>query len=237
MTAARRPASRLRRASISTFRRLAWLFARVVFRLRIENRPRLRGPFVVVANHASFADPILLGSALGSNPTFLMTMLHFRSAWLGWFYRWMRCIPLALRGSNKDAMRIAREALSRGEILALFPEGGISRDGAMVTGSPGAVSLVLGEDVPIVAAHIEGAHRAVPVGGWPRPTKVVVRFADPIRLDELVADIDPKDRRARLRVATARLMERIAKAGGVTSREADLGWLAPPPPPLAVSSP
>ncbi len=196
-------------------------FARVFFRLRIENPPRLGGPFVVVANHSSFADPVLLAVAMHRRITFMMTVLHFRSAFLGWFYRWNRAIPIAVRSSNKEPLRIARAVLARGEVLGIFPEGGLSRDGEMLLGSPGAISLVLGNDVPIVVAYIDGASRAVPVGGWPRPSRVTVRFADPISVEALL-DGASVDRRQRLRLATRAIMDRIAATGGVQSRES---WL------------
>ncbi|MBI5853115.1 MAG: 1-acyl-sn-glycerol-3-phosphate acyltransferase [Planctomycetes bacterium] len=206
-----------------TFRLLwvgSWLFARVWFRLRVVNPPRIRGPFVVVANHASFIDPVLLGVAMRQRVCYLMTVLHFRSPFLWWFYRWNRAIPIALRGSNRDPLRVARAVLARGEVLGIFPEGGLSRDGGMLLGNPGAVSLVLGDDVPIVAAHIDGAWAAFPAGGWPRPKRVTIRFADPIRIDELLPAT--ADRRQRLRHATRAIMDRIAATGAVQSRES---WL------------
>ncbi|MFO1053529.1 MAG: lysophospholipid acyltransferase family protein [Planctomycetota bacterium] len=208
--------------TVWVFRTFAWLVVRVCFGLRVVNPPRIDGPFVLVANHASFLDPILLGVAAGQRVYFMMTTLHFRSPMLGWFYRWVRCIPIALRGSNREPLRIARRVLERGDVLAVFPEGGISRDGAMLCGSPGAVSLVLDDDVPIIAAHIEGAAAAMPPGRLPRPARVTVRFADPIRIDELLAQQGPIDRRQRLRAATRAIMDRIAATGGVQSRE---GWL------------
>ena len=214
--AAERPASWLGRALYGSARALSKAAVRIVFRLRIENAPALDSSYVVVANHASFLDPILIGGALPRRATFLMTVLHFRSPLLGWFYRWMRCIPLALRGTNREPLRVARLVLGRGEVLAMFPEGGISRDGKMLCGSPGAVSLVLNQEVPIVAAHIEGAARLHPRG------RLTVRFADPILLDDLLREQGPIDRRQRLRVATRLIMDRIAATGGVVSREA---WL------------
>lgn len=209
--------------------RLFWLVVggvllRVLFRLKVENRPKVDGPFVLVANHGSFLDPLVLGAAQWRRITFMMTVLHFRSPRLGWFYRWQRAIPLAVRGTgNRAALRSARDVLKRGEVLGIFPEGGLSRDGGLFVGSPGAVSLVLAEDVPIVPCYIDGAGDALGLGGKLRFKRITVRFGDPLTRDELVAGAE--DRRARLRVATREIMDRIAKLGGIESREQTLDRL------------
>ena len=197
------------------------MLLRVLFRLKVENRPDVDGPFVLVANHGSFLDPLVLGAAQWRRITFMMTVLHFRSPKLGWFYRWQRAIPLAVRGTgNRAALSSARNVLKRGEVLGIFPEGGLSRDGGLFVGSPGAVSLVLAEDVPIVPCYIEGAGEALGIGDRLRLRKITIRFGDPMTRDELIADA--VDRRARLRVATRAIMDRSAARGGVESREATL---------------
>ena len=203
--------------------RLAWYFFgalfRVLFRFRIENPPQIDGPFVVVANHSSFLDPIFVALAVRPRVIFLMTVLHYRSPKLGWFYRWSRAIPLAVRGAgNRGALRAAKSVLRRGEALAVFPEGGLTRDGQPLTGSPGAVSLVLSEGVPIVPLWLDGAFEAMPIGRGPRWFRpVVARFGEPVDREALVAGAS--GRREQLRVATAEVMERIASLGGHPSRE------------------
>lgn len=208
--------------------RSVWLTAgptvRFVFRMRIVNAPTIDGAHVIVANHTSFLDPLLLGAAIGRPVTFLMTIAVFRSALLGWFYRAMRAIPLGLRGSgNRDALRAARSVLQRGERLAVFPEGGISRDGVPMLGNPGAVSLVLGQNVPIVPAFLDGARAALPAGArMPRLfTRVTVCFGDPIPHHALGGG-DDTPRRERLALATHQIMDSIARLGGTVSRES---WL------------
>lgn len=191
------------------------------FRLRIENRPRLRSAYVLAANHASYLDPLLLGAASRRRIAFLMTELIYRSPWTGWFYRWNGALPVSVRGGNRDALRAARTVLQQGRVLGVFPEGGISRDGGLLLGSPGAVSLVLQEKVAVVPVGIVGAHAALPAHGrFPWPRKVVIRFGDPIPHEELAsAGVGRKDR---LQAATRKIMERIAALTGTTAREVEL---------------
>lgn len=201
------------------FRTLLWCSVRIWFRLRVENRPRMGGAYVLVANHASFLDPMLLGLALPRRVVFMMTEVHWRSPLLGWFYRWNRAIPLSARGGNRVPLRAARDVLRQGRLLGIFPEGGLSRDGELLLGSPGAVSLVLGESVPIVPVGIIGANRAMPVGAaLPRPCKVTVRFGAPIEPEEL-AQLMPDDRKKRLQTATELIMQRIAALTHQVPRE------------------
>ena len=152
----------------------------------------------------------------------MMTDVYYRSPRSRWFYRFFRAIPVAVRGSNRDALRAARETLDRGEVLTIFPEGGLSRDGLPFLGSPGAVALVLGKDVPVVPAAIVGAFDALPVyRRFPRPRRITVRFGDPIPAAELAGE-KGGDRKARLAQATERIMRAIASLHGVQAREDEL---------------
>lgn len=198
------------------------LFARLWFRMRIEGAPPRRGAYVVAANHASFLDPLLLGTAVPRRVAFLMAAVVWRSPALGWFYRWNRTIPLAATGGNREAIRAARSVLQQGRVLGIFPEGGVSRDGLPLLGNPGAVSLVLNEEVPIVPVGIVGAYDALPPGkAWPRPRRVTIRFGRPISHAELDA-VAGTERRLRLQAATRLIMERIAELTGQPARETEL---------------
>ncbi len=109
--------------------------------------------------------------------------------------------------------------LQQGRVLGIFPEGGLSRDGLPMLGNPGAVSLVLQENVPIVPVGIVGAHDAFAPGArWPRPRRITIRFGAPIAPAELDA-LGGGDRRQRLREATTTIMRRIAALTGHLARE------------------
>ena len=192
--------------------RFLWLTVgigcRLWFRIRVVGRPTLKGGYVIAVNHSSFLDPILLSSVCWRRITFMMTVIVFRSPWLGWFYRSQRAIPLEVRGGNRDALRAARAVLARGEVLGIFPEGGISRDGELMLGSPGAVSLGLSGGVPIVPVAILGAHDAFPPGaGFPRFRRVTIVFGEPIDPEAIGVGAN---RRERLAIATEQIMAKIA---------------------------
>jgi 1-acyl-sn-glycerol-3-phosphate acyltransferase len=202
----------------------AWLFAnaffRVYFRYRVVDRPRLSGPFVVVANHTSFLDPVLVGAGLHRRCAFMMTELFYRSPRFHPLYRFFRSIPVSVRGGNRDALRAARDVLARGDVIGVFPEGALSRDGELFLGNPGAVALVLAEGVPVVPAGIVGAHDAFGVHRkFPRPKRVEIRFGTPIPAAELTGP-EGAGRKQRLSHATERIMSAIAELSEQQPREA-----------------
>jgi 1-acyl-sn-glycerol-3-phosphate acyltransferase len=200
------------------------IFMRVYFRWRIYNQPRLEGGYVVVANHQSFLDPLVLGAATRESVVFLINRASYRSPLLGWFYRLYRTIPVDLRGNNRAALRESHAALDAGEVVGVFPEGGITRDGGLLLGNPGAVALVLRKNVSVVPVGLVGVRAALPYGsGFPRPRRIEVRFGDPIPAAELMGG---EDRKARLAQATERIMREIARLSGQQSREDQLAGLS-----------
>ena len=200
------------------FRFCVRVVLRVGFRHRIEGAPPQNGGFVLAANHASFLDPVILGSSVSQRVIFLMTETVWRSRTAGWFYRWNRAIPLSTRGGNREALRAARSVLKQDRVVGIFPEGGLSRDGLPMLGSPGAVALVLNEGLPIVPVGIVGAAEVLPSGArWPRLRRVTVRYGAPIMPAELDALGD--GRRERLQNATTLIMRRIAELTGNAARE------------------
>ncbi|HIE69860.1 MAG TPA: 1-acyl-sn-glycerol-3-phosphate acyltransferase [Planctomycetes bacterium] len=95
-----RPSSRLDSAVFWVFHTVVRLFFRICFRFRIEGAPPKSGGYVLVANHTSFLDPLLLGASLRRRVVYLMTETVWRSKSTGWFYRWNRSITLSARGGN-----------------------------------------------------------------------------------------------------------------------------------------
>ena len=191
---------------------------RVYFGWRVEGGPPSSGGYVLAANHLSYLDPLVLGASVPRRVSYLMTETVWRSRSAGWFYRWMRAIPLSVRGGNREALRAARAVLRQQRVVGIFPEGGLSRDGQLMLGNPGAVSLVLNEGLPIVPVGIIGVAEALPIGAvFPRPVKICVRYGAPILPAEL--DALGGDRRERLQNATRLIMQRIADLTGQRARE------------------
>jgi 1-acyl-sn-glycerol-3-phosphate acyltransferase len=107
--------------------------------------------------------------------------------------------------------------LKQERVVCIFPEGGISRDGKLMLGSPGAVSLVLNEGLPIVPVGIVGSSDVMPASGGFRLRRITIRYGKPILPEEIAAL--GSDRKTRLRDATRLVMQRIAELVGQEARE------------------
>jgi 1-acyl-sn-glycerol-3-phosphate acyltransferase len=204
-------------ASFRLFHMVVGSLLRLLFRLRVDGRPPASGGYVLAANHSSFLDPLILGASLRRRVIYMMTETVWRSASSGWFYRWNRSIPLSARGGNREALRAARKVLKQERVVCIFPEGGISRDGKLMLGSPGAVSLVLNEGLPIVPVGIVGSSDVMPASGGFRFRRITIRYGKPILPEEIAAL--GSDRKTRLREATRLVMQRIAELVGQEARE------------------
>ena len=166
-----------------------WLPVRIYFRFRVTGRDRIpsRGALLVVANHCSFLDPFILGSAFPRRIRFFVLRRMYELMRLCWFYVGMGTIPVGGKEGDRKAIRSALRILGRGKIIGIFPEGSRSGDGNLGMGKMGSAYLAAKSNVPIVPAYISGAFEAMPPRCWfPRPTRIQVAFGRPIRFDPVV---------------------------------------------------
>ena len=161
---------------ISTGLHLAWWSAvrgylGVWHRLAVTGREHLpvRPPFVLVANHTSHLDALVLAATLSwrlrdrvfpiaAGDVFFQTPLAsaFAAGMLNALPMWRKkCGPRALEQLRR---RLVEEPCG----YIIFPEGGRSRDGAMLPFKPGLGMMVAGTDVPVVPCHLDGCHQALP---------------------------------------------------------------------------
>ncbi len=158
-----------------------------------------RGAVLVVCNHVAFVDPILMVAAARPRRCWIMAKEElYRSTPLAWWMSRCGAFPVRRATADRDAVRTARGILGRGEALLLFPEGGVSRDGVMRPGFPGAGSLALMEGVTVVPAAIWGTQLL--------KGPVRIRFGAPIDMSDLRTGPRP----GRNQAATERIVDAIA---------------------------
>lgn len=169
-------------------------YLKLYHRLDIVGRENIptEPPFVLVANHTSHLDALMLAAALparhrryvfpiSAGDVFFETRLAtaFSSMCLN-------ALPMWRKNAGRHAMGQLRDRLTAGDAgFIIFPEGTRSPDGHMQKFKPGLGMLVAGAAVPILPCHLSGAHAALPKGAafpHPRSLKVTVgpahRFAD-----------------------------------------------------------
>jgi 1-acyl-sn-glycerol-3-phosphate acyltransferase len=114
---------------------VAWVVSAIMYRFKVrgdDNIPTV-GAALLVCNHVSYVDAVLLMAASPRPIRFLMDHKIFKIPVLGWFFKLAKAIPIAPKSENEEiynkAFKCANEVLIDGELLAIFPEGGITKDG------------------------------------------------------------------------------------------------------------
>jgi len=147
------------------------------FRLRTEGRPNLPsgGPAILVANHASFLDPIFISLSVGRPVCFLVSQEYYEDRKLNWLLRTLGTIPVGGRNRFVRSFRRIADVLGRGGYIGIFPEGGITRDGGMKPFRNGAATIALRLGAPVVPIHVGGTYDALPRHAkWPRFVPVTI---------------------------------------------------------------
>lgn len=198
-------------------RRVARRAARVLFaligaRLQVEGAQRMyRGPAIVVANHASYLDGIILQGALP--PSFGFVIKREITSMPG-VHLLLRLIgsEFVERFSNtgrvRDARRLVRKARD-GEALAFFPEGTFDPHPGLKPFKLGAFAAASRAGIPVIPVVITGARGMLPAGSLlPRPGRLHVHIGAAIHAGEL----GELDARALLQLARERILERLEEA-------------------------
>ena len=135
---------------------IAWVASRLVYRFKVtgdENIP-VDGAAVLVCNHVSFVDAVLLMAASPRPIYFVMDHRIFKVPVLGWLFKLAKAIPIAPRKEDPAAYESAFEAsakvLREGDLLAIFPEGSITHDGKLQEFKGGIMRILERQPVPVV---------------------------------------------------------------------------------------
>jgi 1-acyl-sn-glycerol-3-phosphate acyltransferase len=188
------------------------LFCRVMFRVRsaVPSPVPLDGAVLLVANHSSYADPLILSATAGRPITYVIAHEVYRNPWLRWMFKMFRYIPVKRHCHDIAAVREMLRALDRGEVLGMFPEGGIDEH-YRAEGHRGVGYLALKTGAPIVPVGITW-EKARPVSLCKTlltPGQALVRYGTPFRLGSRSAG----DREV-MADATAKIMGAIRALAG-----------------------
>ena len=140
---------------------VAFILSRVIYRFRVRGDEHIpaTGAAIIACNHVSFIDAVLLMAASPRPIRFLMDHQLFNLPVLGTLFRLAKAIPVA---SQKDdpatyaaAFAEARQVLEQGDLLGIFPEGGITRDGGLQPFRPGIMKILATTPVPVVPTALQ----------------------------------------------------------------------------------
>ena len=141
---------------------LAWLLIHTMYRVRksgLEHVPD-EGGCIVVCNHVSYVDAIVIAACVRRPIRFIMDHRIFRIPVLNWLFRTMQAIPVASAREDaavkEAAFAAAAAALRAGEVVGIFPEGALTSDGEMHVFRPGVERMLADTPVPVVPMALSG---------------------------------------------------------------------------------
>lgn len=121
---------------------------------------KIKNGCVVICNHKSNWDPIILGHSILTQPVCYMAKEElFQNKVANFFLTRLHAIPVARGKSDMKAVKTGLNALKNGKILGIFPEGTRGDNGGLLPFEPGAALMALRAGVPVVPVYIEGNYK------------------------------------------------------------------------------
>ncbi|MGQ9458090.1 MAG: lysophospholipid acyltransferase family protein [Anaerolineae bacterium] len=197
---------KLARAILAVVLRLAM---RLLLRLEVEGLERIpaRGPVILIFNHITFLDPVILTGLLPRESAAMSKVENFSKPVVGLLLRIFGAFPVERGRVDRRALRRSLEVLERGGVLLIAPEGTRSRVPGLQEGKDGIAYVALQSGVSVIPVGIAGAERFSANLRNLRRTPVRVRVGRPFRL----VPKGPKVRRPELHEMTTEAMYELAK--------------------------
>jgi len=214
----------------ATLRHIAWWYVAQTFSFvwmaglyhhrawGVNNLPRT-GPLLLLSNHQSYLDPMIVGTGTYYRQFYAMARSTlFKNRIFGWMIGSINAIPIELGQSDISAMRQAIKVLKSKNALLIFPEGTRTPDGTTKAFASGTMLLIKRARPVVVPVAIEGAYAAWPKGrAAPKLTgRVGVEFGKPITAEELLAmgnEAGLEHVRQRIETMRLEIARRINSAG------------------------
>lgn len=141
---------------------LVWMLINTLYRIRRQDLRHIpdNGPALIVCNHVSFVDALILGGNIRRPVRFVMYHKIFRIPVLNFIFRTARAIPIAPAKEDPALMEQAFQdiaaALANGDVVGIFPEGALTRDGEIAPFRSGVERIVATTPVPVIPMALQG---------------------------------------------------------------------------------
>ncbi|TAJ51115.1 MAG: MFS transporter [Nevskiaceae bacterium] len=172
---------------------LVWMLINTLYRIRARGLQHIpeEGAVIVAGNHISFVDALIVGGSIRRPVRFVMYHKIFKIPVLNFIFRTARAIPIAPAKEDEALLKKAYEdidaALKNGEVVGIFPEGGLTPDGSIQEFKAGIERILARTPVPVVPFALRGLWESM----WSRRDSRLRRMRLPRRLRariELIAD-------------------------------------------------
>jgi 1-acyl-sn-glycerol-3-phosphate acyltransferase len=183
---------------------MIWILMHTMYRLRVRGLEKIpdEGACVLVCNHVSFVDALILGGSVRRPARFVMYYKIFKVPLLSWFFRTVKAIPIA--GMKEDPQMMERafdevsQCLKDGDVVVIFPEGALTADGEIAPFRQGIEHIIQRDPVPVYPMALRGvwgsffsrrdgpAMAKLPRRFWSRVELVV---GDPVPANQVTAEL------------------------------------------------
>ncbi|HZZ73988.1 MAG TPA: lysophospholipid acyltransferase family protein [Pirellulales bacterium] len=160
----------------------------VAFRVRVSGREWVpkNGGALVLSNHQSHLDPVLIGLAGDRRMNFLARKTLFKFPPFRWLIDSLDAIPIDREKSSFGGLKETLRRLKHDELVLLFPEGTRTADGRIGALKPGFCAIARRAGVPLVPVAIDGAFAAFPrTRNYPLPATIHIAFGEPLQPSEI----------------------------------------------------
>lgn len=170
-------------------RLLGWTnlaLTRIYHHLSIRRPPCLprQGGGILVCNHTSGLDPLLIQSCCDRLVIFMMAKEYYELKPLNWVYRAVRAIPVERSGRDLAATRAALRTLEQGRVLGVFPEGKISTTRELLPLQTGVALMAIKAEVPVYPVYLDGTQRGKEMfEAFTQPHRATIAFGPPVEFD------------------------------------------------------
>ncbi len=192
--------------SVRALKRVNAFYCRAFHHLEVLAPPGLpaTGPAILVCNHTSGLDPLLIQAACPRVITWMMAREFYDMAALSWAFKWIGAIPVTGSGRDSTATRAAIRALHDGHVLGIFPEGRIERHRELMPFQEGVALMAMKTKVPVHPACLDGTMRNKPmVQAFMESQDAALAFSDPVEFHRTSTD------KVALTQATARMQSAV----------------------------
>lgn len=190
-------------------------FARVYQRLDVLSPCPLpaTGPAILICNHTSGLDPLLIQSCCPRLITWMMAAEYYDLIGIGQIFKAVGVIPVTRSGRDTSATRSAMRSLQNGRILGVFPEGRIEKARELLPFQTGVAMMAIKTGVPVYPAYLDGSQRGMEmVPAVLRRQDASIAFGPPIEFDR------SNDSKEGLDAATQSMMQAVESLQELTCK-------------------
>lgn len=141
---------------------VVWIIINLLYRIQpsgVRNIPE-QGPAVLVCNHVSFVDALIIGGSIRRPVRFVMYYRIFQIPLLSFLFRTAKAIPIASASEDAELLQSAFDRIDKeleaGNLVCIFPEGGITQDGEIQSFRPGVEKIIARRTVPVIPIALAG---------------------------------------------------------------------------------